>query len=284
MTTMTDRPGEAPSLRQQLGLELRRLRDLAGIGGRGMAARVGISQATLSRLEAGTRAPSIPEVLAYCSAASADPETTERLATLAEQAKAEAAPWRTALAGRAHMQEDAAATAETATLIRQATYDLVPGLLQTAEYATALFPLVTHTMTGHDTTAAVAARLRRQEILYNPAQRFEFLISETVLRWAPAPDLMPAQLAKIKAAVRMSNVWLGILPLGAPLGLAHTFTLYDEPTGDHEPTVAIELPHGRLTLTDPTDIAPYRDTFNRNRTHALTGKAVTQLIQRIAAS
>ncbi|MGW4247460.1 helix-turn-helix domain-containing protein, partial [Nocardia sp. NPDC004722] len=39
--------------RQQLGAELRRLRDIAGISGRELAKRVGISQSTLSRIEAG---------------------------------------------------------------------------------------------------------------------------------------------------------------------------------------------------------------------------------------
>ena len=68
---MTTDAGQSPTLRQQLGAQLHRLRDLAGVSGRELAPQVGISQSTLARIEAGDRAPSLPEVIAWCIATSA---------------------------------------------------------------------------------------------------------------------------------------------------------------------------------------------------------------------
>lgn len=275
---MTNDAGESVTLRQQLGAELRRLRDLAGVSGRDLATRIDISQSTLHRVETGGRAPSVPEVSAWCAATNADSTTRRHLVALAEAAKTETAPWRAALAGRPHMQEDAANLEMASGLVRSCVHDMLPGLLQTADYATALFPLVTASMAGHDTSTAVAARLRRQEVLYDQHKRFEFIITEATLRWSPAPGVMPAQLAKIEAVAAMPNVWLGVLPLSAQLGIFHSFYLYED-VEEAEPVVAIELPHGRITLNAGADVAMYREAFERWQAIAVTGDDAAALLR-----
>ena len=61
----------------------------------------------------------------------------------------------------------------------------VPSLLQTAQYAR--FPIaegvVLHGARADEVDAAVSARLQRQQFLYDPSKRFEFLLAEPVLRW-----------------------------------------------------------------------------------------------------
>ncbi len=61
----------------------------------------------------------------------------------------------------------------------------LPGLLQTAEYARLLLPLVD--VTGvMDHAAAVVARLERQRLLFRRETTFEFLVTEGALRFSPA--------------------------------------------------------------------------------------------------
>lgn len=279
---MTDVTGSAPNLRQQLGAELRRLRDLAGLSGRDLAARIGISQSTLSRIEGGDRAPSLPEVSAWCGAAGADDVIRTHLTQLAEAARTELAPWRVMLTdNRTHLQEAARQLEATAHVVRDCQHTMVPGLLQTAAYAQALFPLVVPTLAEHSTAEAVAARMQRQETLYDPSKQFHFLVGEAALRASPGQRVMPAQLARLESVATLTNVCLGLLPFDASAGFLGSFTIYDD-RGDAEPVAAIELPHARVTLDSPADVAVYRETFTRWREKALVGDEATQLLQQVA--
>lgn len=69
----------------------------------------------------------------------------------------------------------------------------IPGLLQTAEYARARFAQsVTVFKVPNDIDEAVAARVRRQEMLYRPDKRFHFVLTEATLRYRLcAPAVMP---------------------------------------------------------------------------------------------
>jgi transcriptional regulator with XRE-family HTH domain len=281
---MTTDSGDNPTLRQQLGALLRRLRDLAGMSGRELAPQVGISQSTLARIEAGDRAPSIPEVIAWCAATNAPEESQAQLTHLAEAAKTEIAPWRSALRhGQTHMQDQARQLEETGRTIRVCEHSLIPALLQTASYAQALFPLVTRDIPGHDHAAAVTARMRRQEALYDSAKRFEFLVTEAALRWAPgSTKLLAAQHAKLQSLLTLDNVSVGVLPLTTTAGPFSSFTIYDDHTDAAPPVVAVELPHARLTLDDPHDVAVYRETFARWRESALLGSEAELFVRDLA--
>ena len=65
MNTVASDGAEHRTKRERLATELRRLRDQAGISGRDLAHRVGISQSKVSRIESGTVIPSLPEVTAW---------------------------------------------------------------------------------------------------------------------------------------------------------------------------------------------------------------------------
>lgn len=80
-----------------------------------------------------------------------------------------------------------------------------------------------------DLDAAVVARLKRQTPLYQPERRFEFLLTESVLRWLPVPaDVMRGQLDRLHTVVSLPNVRFGVLPLGVPLHaiLQHSVVIY----------------------------------------------------------
>ncbi|TMR25542.1 helix-turn-helix domain-containing protein, partial [Actinomadura geliboluensis] len=74
---------------QEIGRELRRLRTAAGLSGVGLAARAGVPQPTVSRVETGRRVAD-PEVVArLVGALDVGPAEAERLLGLVREAYAE---------------------------------------------------------------------------------------------------------------------------------------------------------------------------------------------------
>lgn len=82
-----------------------------------------------------------------------------------------------------------------------------------------------------DVEEAVAARLRRQPLLYDEAKTFEFLLTKSVLRWQFCPaDAMASQLDRLQTVIGLPNIRFGIIPFGALLSTApqNAFQLYDD--------------------------------------------------------
>src|SRR5215510_8507018 len=89
--------GPTPTGRERLAAELRRLRDLAGVSGRDLAQRVGISQSKVSRIESGAVVPSLPEVTAWGKELGVSVETQGRLTALIDAVYNEVHPWGSAM-------------------------------------------------------------------------------------------------------------------------------------------------------------------------------------------
>jgi transcriptional regulator with XRE-family HTH domain len=256
----------ALSARELLAVELRRVRDLAGVSGRELARRVGISQSKVSRIESGNALPTAPEVAAWTEAVEAPEDAARRLASLTEAAFAES---------RLHLQDEIADMESQAALIRTFQPSLIPGLLQTAEYARRVFTLFDPPYAKSDIPAVVSSRLDRQLALYEESRSFEFLITEAALRWRPGPPaLLRAQLDRIASLSSLSNVRIGLIPLAteATVSLAHSFVILEpqqtEPTAlpVSEGTgpdaagglVTVEVAHTNLAVKEPKIIALYR--------------------------
>ncbi len=106
---------------------------------------------------------------------------------------------------------------------------VVPGLLQTPEYAHYVIPRadIENVM---DRDAAAAARLRRQQALFTGERRFEFLISEAALHWPRSTrELLTTQLERIVALAPLEAVSVAVLPLGEPVDAVpfHGFVIYE---------------------------------------------------------
>jgi transcriptional regulator with XRE-family HTH domain len=194
-------PEEHRSQRQRLGRELRKLRKLAGLNGYQLAEHVGISQSKVSRIEAGSAVPTIREAEAWARAVGASDEVHANLIGMAEAALTEVETWRIALRhGLPNLQTDVRALEANARRISNFQPSLVPGLLQTAEYARRVFTLA-DVVGGQDYAGAVAARMSRQEILFDEDRRFEFLVTEGALRWRLGPPkLLLTQLDRVSYA------------------------------------------------------------------------------------
>ncbi|HEX3816227.1 MAG TPA: helix-turn-helix transcriptional regulator [Mycobacteriales bacterium] len=274
-------PASARTQRERLGAELRHARVLAGISGRDIAAKVRLSQSTVSRIEAGGRIPTLPEVNAWLKAVRADSELRDRLLDLTRSAFTEVETYREALDGVSHLQGRAAAMESSARTLRTFEPVIVPGLLQTAEYARRAIALSPGTV---DLPAALAARLDRQQILYAPGHDFQFLLTEAALRWPAGPaEVLVAQLHRLISIATLSNVALGVLPTQHdPSAIGwHEFTIYDD-VADGAPFVHTELAHVMLTINDPEDVATYRTSYDRLRQAALLDDDATAFIAKLA--
>ncbi|WP_054814798.1 helix-turn-helix domain-containing protein [Nocardia arizonensis] len=278
----TGSPPAAAAPRTRLAAELRRLRDLAGISGRDLATRVGISQSTLSRIETGHAVPSLPQVTAWSREVGASAETERLLRHLTESAHSEVSTWRTALATREHLQDDYRAHESTATTVYNFQPTLVPGLLQTADYARRVFACFQLPYGPDELAAAVAARLDRQPALYDPQRRFEFLIGETALRARPGPrHIMFAQLDRIASVSTLETVSIGIIAsdVEAITTIPHSFVIYDGP----DPLVSIDMVDANRTVRAPEEIDLYRERWNLLRRMALFDDEARAFLGEIAA-
>ena len=116
-------------------------------------------------------------------------------------------------------------------LFRAFEATVVPGLLQTAEYARARFAEgIRRLKLPNDINDAVAARVRRQEILYRPDKRFHFVLTEAALRFRLCPpEVMLGQLDRLVSLSQLPNVRLGIIGFETQYATSpwHGFWLYD---------------------------------------------------------
>jgi transcriptional regulator with XRE-family HTH domain len=283
---LADEQDKLLSNRRRLAVELRRLRDRAGLSGRQLAERIGISQSKVSRIESGLTIPSGPEVAAWAAAASASGTATELLTMLTDAVYTEVHPWDAALREQVHLQDEIQEI-ENRTCT-QLTYEpsVVPGLLQTAEYARRVFTMFDPAYAQLDIPAVVAARLDRQAALFEPARRFSFLITEAALRWrvGSAPMLL-AQLDRIASLSTLENVSIGLISHAAPVRThsPHGFVIFESIDQDGDALVMVETVHANLTVNDPLHVALYRRQWSLLEKMAVFGDAVRELLVVIAA-
>jgi transcriptional regulator with XRE-family HTH domain len=256
------------------------VRDTAGLSGRKLAGMLGSNQGKIWRIESGTQLPTVPLVkdwLTACGMAEDSPQW-QRLVDLAEAAHGETRPWGDLLAGVGHLQGVARDRETGARLVRNFQPTIVPGLLQTPEYATRIMPLADITGTI-DHAAAVSTRLQRQQVLYEEGHRFEFLLVEAALRLSvQMGEVTPAQMDRIVSLAKLPSVGLAVVPVGRDVVAPwHNFILW-EPR-EEDPYVTTELFHGEQRITDVSTVALYRGLWSRMWDAAVTGDEAVDLIR-----
>ena len=276
--------GELSARRQELGAALRRLRKNAGLSGEDMATALGISQSRVSRMELGQQIAAPAIVDGWARAARAPDAEREELLGIAETAATETVSWRKAMArGLVRLQEDSLELEASAATILNFQIAGIPGLLQVPEYARRVFA-AGHPAGEVDIAAAVAVRMNRQAILYDGSKHLEFILAEAAVRWRPGPgNLVRAQIEKIIDVSSLENVTVGIIPQEAEAAVWHDhgFNILDDRADEGDPVVHVETLTSGLTITDPADIAAYKDAFEQLRRLAVTGAEAHALLRQI---
>lgn len=275
-----------PSRLRRLGLALRGLRLDAGLTGQQLAERAGLSQSTVSRIELGQAMPSMADIESWGQAARASAGQLAEIRALAEAAAVETISWRRAARrGLPSLQRDVRDLEATAAKLLNFQPVVVPGLLQTAEYARQIV-LSGYPAGGRpDIGAAVASRMERQAILYDDAKSFEFVIAEAALRWRLGPPpVMLAQLDRIASLSTLPNVAIGVIPQTAQVAAwhLHGFAILDE-RADGAAIVRVETLTTGLSISEPEAVERYRQAFGLLRDAAVTGGDASRLIQELLA-
>jgi transcriptional regulator with XRE-family HTH domain len=274
------------SKRRRLGAELRRLREQAGLSGRQLARQIDISQSKVSRIESGTAIPTAPEASGWAKASGASESATSMVLMLADAAYTEVHPWDAALREQEHLQDDIQEVEGRSRAIYVYEPTLVPGLLQTAEYARRVFSMFEPAYASHDIPAVVAARLDRQVALFDQDRRFGFLLTEAALCWHAGPaSLLLAQLDRIASLSTLENVVIGVVPrLARALTHApHGFALFEPSDQAMDAVVLVESVHASLTVSAPAQVALYRRQWSLLERMAVYGAAALDLLAKIAA-
>jgi transcriptional regulator with XRE-family HTH domain len=164
---------------------------------------------------------------------------------------------------------------------------IVPGLLQTPEYARAMHQgSLPAEFTQERADALIEVRLRRQLVLTrDPPLRLEAIIDEAVLhRVVGGPEVMGAQLRHLVEAGNMPNVTLRAIPygVGAHPAMDNMFNILE--FGDVAPRVVyVEGLMGLLFIEKERDVARYEQVLEHLREIALDPKETIDLISKIGA-
>lgn len=274
------------SKRRRLGSELRRHREQAGVSGRRMAERIGISQSKVSRIETGAAIPTLPQVKAWAAAVGASSSVTEALLVLTDATYTEVHPWSDALRDQVHLQDDIQELENRTGLKRIYEPSVVPGLLQTAEYARRVFTMFQPSYAERDIPAVVAARIDRQVALFDPARRFEFLITEAALRWRVGPaGLLRSQLDRISSLATLENVSIGLIPQAAPAltHVPHGFVIFEAADDEDDAFVLVETVDSNHTVGAAPRVALYHHHWSLLGQMAVYDAAARDLLAQVAA-
>ncbi len=279
-------PGTAsPTVRRrELGVLLRRLRNDHGWTVEQVAEQLLVSPSKISRLETGQRGASQRDIRDLCDLYDVDEELRQQLIDLAAEGKQQAW-WQSR--GLPDSTSTYVGLETEAATISDFGYGLVPGLLQTADYARAVMRAVRPQRTEEVIEQRLSARMDRQRLLVSadPPQ-FDAVIDESVLRrLAGSRAIMRAQLNRLVEVSELPNVSVQVLPYdaGALPASNNKFIIlsFRQPTLSE--VVFIEGLTGDLYLDRAEDIEVYRDAFLVMREIATTEAQSRKMIASIAA-
>jgi transcriptional regulator with XRE-family HTH domain len=271
-------PGQPQEARLALGARLREVRLDAGLSARELASLAGWHFTKISKLEHGTRPPSRDDIRAWCLHCHAEEQAPDLIA-VARSVDAMYTEWRRKMrSGLKHFQDSYLPLYEETTRFRAYETIFVPDLLATASYTAAVLKLWAELMSlSADVDSAVAARMRRQNVLYSGSRHFDVLLEEQVLRTRVCDaDVMAGQLDRLMAMASVPSVRLGIVPARAPraAGGHSSFWIFDDSR------VQVETPSALLVVTQPAEISIYTQIFDALQRAAVYGRNARELIGR----
>jgi transcriptional regulator with XRE-family HTH domain len=257
--------------RRQLGRRLRDLRNRARFTVRAAAYALEWSEAKIWRIETGQTALRSLDVEAMCRLYSAPPDLVRALMALAKETKARGwwHSYSDVIPERLDLYlglEDAAAE------LCWYAPELVPGLLQTKDYARVLIRAGRPEASDDEIERRVLMRIARQALLARAtaAPTVKVALNEAVLRRAVGgEEVMAGQLEYLTEVTNYPNVSIRVIPFATGLhhgSLSGPFVTMRFPVaGDGRPlepsTVYVEGLTGALYLDKPDEVACHEAAF-----------------------
>ncbi len=288
MANRVDRTGPTAA-RRRLGAELRRLREALGISGEQAAAVLDGSQAKISRMESGITRPSVRDVRELLELYKTDGQTRDELLEIAAAASVRNRGWWKEYAAAFGIQvKQRVALEADASLILHFSPNMIPGGLQTAEYARAVFQNTGNQPTRENIDLAVAYRAARKEQVIQSSSRHHFLVTESTLRWRPAdPEVQRIQLLTMANELSHLDMFtlriIGDYPLDAILP-APDFTIYQFEDKAVPVVGYVEDSTGFHEVESSANIAYYDRVFRLMWERALSPGSSLEFIRKMAES
>ncbi|MFI2285299.1 helix-turn-helix domain-containing protein [Nocardia beijingensis] len=269
--------GSVDQQREYLGAQLRGIRVAAGLSGAELARRSGWDPSKVSKIEYGRIRPSLEDISVYCRHCDAGDQLAD-LHAARQSIDTAYLEWRKILGTGTKRRQQASIKWESeARIIRSFEPVLVPGLLQTADYAAGILrKVIEFQQIPNDLDAGVSKRMQRQQVLYQRDHLFHFVLGEQALYTTVGDaQTMVGQLDRLLAVQGMPRVTLGIVPMLAPFETATTsFLMFDSSR------VLVENITAELSITQPREIAVYHRTFDVLAGQSVTGEAARELIRK----
>jgi transcriptional regulator with XRE-family HTH domain len=270
--------------RRRLGQELRKLREDKGMTAEQVADRLLVSQSKISRLENGRRSISQRDVRDLCGVYEVeDQRIVESLMQMAKDSRQQG--WWHAFGDVPYsvyigLETDAAS-------LRVYDPQVVPGLLQTRQYAETLISGALPETAPAEIEKRVQVRMRRQERISaeeNPLRLWTVMDEAALRRVVGNRSLMRDQLEHLVEQSQLPHVTVQVIPfdMGAHPGLNGQYAILEFPDASDSSVVYIEGVTSDLYLEKPNDVQKYSVMYEHLRAQALNVEQSRQFIADIA--
>jgi len=230
----------------------------------------------VSKIEHGKQTPTEEDLRIWCEHCRGLDQLPDLIAAV-RSIETQFAEWRRIMRGGTRRRQQASAIAyEKARLFRIYEPAVIPGLLQTREYAVAvLSTFIDFIRVPDDAEEGAAARLERQKVLTHGDRHFHMVLGEQALHTnVGGPDVMGGQLEHLLAVLKLPRLRLGIIPAAAPyrVPLNNGFWILDESL------VQFDTYSAELSLVRPDEITLYERAFERLAALAAYGAEAKAMI------
>lgn len=270
--------------RRRIGLTLRKMREQKNMTLEQVAELMECSQSKISRIETGHSSVGMRDVRDLLTIYDVTGQDAQDIMDMAREARRHERqrswwhPYSNVLVSAYVGNENAAKR------IRAYEHQVVPGLLQTEDYALAMFRARNPRATAEEISERLRVRMGRQSLLTREDDplEFEVVLDEAVISRAVGGDgVMREQMLRLCEAASMPNVTLQLLTFeaGAHAAMEGTFAVLEFPASDGSGIVYAENATGGLFLEKDRELKLYEEIFDSIRKAALSPE---ESVQRIA--
>lgn len=268
--------GSPTARRRRLAAELRRLREQAGMTGKDVVQRLGWTESKLSRIETrriGISTPDLRRLLDVYDVP--DQAYREQLIDMARYATMRGW-WQSYGDVIPSEYANLIGLEEEAVTVRWYEQEIVPGLLQTPDYARAVIRASRSADDEAQIDRRVAVRMERQQILRRSSPtppELKVIVNEAVLRRRVGDSsVMRDQIRSLSTERDRANVTVQVLPFsaGEHPAMVGPFTLLDFADPDDLGVVSIEQLTSSLALEHPRELQAYRAAWEAIQARALS--------------
>lgn len=286
--TRRSSPDQNPTLRgRRLAIELLRRREVTGMSREEVARQLEWSTSTLFRIETGRSRPQPGNVRVLLELYGVSGPERDGLIQLARDAR-QPGWWHSFRDVLPNPYEVYIGLEAGAASIRNFEPIVIPGLLQTEEYARQMIRNGPLELDHDDVESRIEVRLARQRILAKEDRpRLWAVIDEAVIRrQVGGPEVMREQLAHLVDCAGQGKTTLQVVPYraGAHAGTAGPFVILEFPESTDPAVVYVETLAGDIYLEERADVNCYTLAFDRLVAAALHPDDSLRLIEHAAST